>query len=345
MFSGNKNNSLYLFIILIILLFTGSALTACSSQQKLQSITFGATNSPMSLLVWLTDELGYFKKQGIQLDLQEYPSGKRALAALLRGEQELVISAETPFVIASFKRSDLRIYGTLGQSDNDVRVLARTDHEIRNPVDLRGKIIATQKGSAVHFFLSSFLLKHHIISSDITIRYLKAEELPAALASGDVDAISMRDPVLAQAKQKTGENKVVEFSEPGLYTKTYNLVGSDNFTRKYPGVMQKILSAMNETAEFMSSNPGQAIDLAARKLQLSDERMMDIWPGIRISVTLDQGLLSTLQEEARWAVSTGLIKNTEILNGQIPDFLTRLNPQPLSKAVPNAVGLIGVIQR
>ena len=345
MFSGNKNNNRYLFFILIILLFTGSALTSCSSQQKLQSITFGATSSPMSLLVWLTDELGYFTKHGIQLNMQEYPSGKRALAALLRGEQELAVSAETPFVIASFKRSDLRIYATLGQSDNDVRVLARADHGIRNPDDLRGKTIGTQKGSAVHFFLSSFLLKHQINSSDISIRYMKAEELPAAFSNGHVDAISMRDPILARAKEKTGENKVIEFSEPGLYTKTYNLVGSDNFTRKYPGVMQKILSALNETAEFIGSNPRQAIDLAARKLQLSDERMMEIWPGIRISVTLDQGLLSTLQEEARWAVSTGMIKNTELINGQIPDFLTRLNPQPLSIAVPNAVGLIGVIQR
>lgn len=334
-----------LFNVLIILITVAAGSAACTDQKKLQSIPFGTPKSPMSLLVWLTEELGYFKQQGIKLEIQEYPSGKRALAALLRGEQALAVSAETPFVIASFTQPDLRLYATLGQSDNDIRVLARTDHGIQHPADLRGKTIATQRGSAVHFFLSSFLLKHHINSGDIKIQFMKAEELPAALASGDIDAISMRDPILSQTRKLTGENKVVEFSEPGLYTKTYNLVGSKNFTEKYPGVMQKILSALNEAAVYVDAHPQQAIDLATTRLLLSRKRIMALWPGIRLSVTLDQGLLTALQEEAQWAVSSGLIKENEFVNGKMPDLLKRLNPLPLSKAVPHAVGLIGIIQR
>jgi len=50
-------------------------------------------------------------------------------------------------------------------------------------------------------------------------------------------------------------------------------------------------------------------------------------------------LLTTLQEEAQWAVATGQVKGG---NDRFPDFLTRLDSAPLARAVPHAVGLIGV---
>ncbi len=329
----------------ILVIFSSLWLSACDNKPPLQSISMGAPQSTQASLIWLTDDLGFFEEQGIQLDLHAHPSGKRALAAMLRGEVKLAVTAETPFVIASFKRDDLRLYASMGQSDNELRILARRDHGINQPADLRGKTIATQQGSAVHFFLSSFLLYYQLDSTSTSTRFMKAEDLPAALTKGDIDAFSMREPYLSQAKKLIGIDKLVEFSVPGLYTKSYNLVGTADFDNNHPGVIRKILFALNKGANYADKNPDKALQIISRKLQLPQVTVASLLSDMRLSVTLNQGLLITLQEEAQWAVTTGLIKPDKQSDTQIPDFLTRINSTPLEEAIPYAVGLIGIKPR
>lgn len=330
------------FLSAALIIFSSLWLTACTAPDKQQRISIGTPHSALASLLWLTEELGFFKQQGLNIELHPYPSGKRALAAMMRGEEELAATAETPFVIASFKRDDLRLYASMGQSDNELRVLARRNHGITRPADLKGKIIATQENSAVHFFLTSFLLYHQLELVADNTRFMKAEDLPDALASGDIDAFSMRDPFVSQARKMIDSDKLVEFSVPGLYTRTYNIVGSNEFINKHPGTMEKILYALNEGANYIDSHPQNAMDIVSQRYQIPLDRVTALWADMRLSVTLNQGLLTTLQEEAQWAVSAGLIKQSKLKDGQIPDFLTRLDPAPLAKAIPHAVGLIGI---
>ncbi len=299
-----------------------------------ERIVLGSPRSPLTSLLWLSDELGLFAKHGIAPELHDYPSGKRALGGLLNNEVDLAATAETPFVIAAFTHRDLRLYATMGQSDNEIRVLARRDHGIETASDLAGRTIATQRGSAVHFFLDSFLL-YHGLNGRVQVRFLKAEALPGALVAGTVDAIAMRDPYLSEARESLAENQVIEFAEPGLYTKTYNLVGRADFLLRHPGAMEKLLRALAEGAGYARRDPEGAITIVARRLAVPRARIAALWPDIRLDITLNQGLLTTLQEEARWAIRQGLAEPPP------PPLPERLDMAPLSRAVPHAVGLIG----
>lgn len=340
----NKYSS-YCCKYIAILLICGLSLVSCSDSDDLLHINLATPKSTLTSLVWITKELGYFKEQGIDLELREYPSGKRALKSMLNNEVDLAISAETPFVIESFKHDDLRLYATLGQSDNEVRILARRDFGINEAANLKGKTFATQAGSSVHFFLTSFILYHQLSSSDTRIKFMKAEQLSAAISSGDIDAISMREPYLNQIYNEIGSDKLIEFSMPGLYTKTYNIVGVEGFADKYPGAMEKILFALNKGANYIDENTEKSVRLISKVLQLPLDRVTSLWPDMRLSVTLNQGLLSALKEEAQWAVSIGLIKWNSQSEVKAPDFVTRLDPVPLESSVPFAVGLIGVKPR
>ncbi len=319
-------------------------LTGCDNKQPVQTISLGAPQSMLPSLIWLSDELGFFKEQGIELKLRAYPSGKRALEAMMEGKEELAATAETPFVIACFERDDLRLYATMGQSDSEVLILSRRDHGINQPSDLENKTIATQQGSALHYFLTSFMLYHQFDPENSKISFMKVEDLHLALARGDVDAIAIREPFLSKAKSLIDHDKLSEFTAPGLYTKTYNLVGSSDFTTKHPGAMAKILSALSKGATYADNYPQKAIDIITEKLNLSREQVVSLWPQVRLSITLNQGLLSTLQEEALWVTDIGLIKTNKYKNESIPDFLKYIDPSPLRQAIPYAVGLIGIRQ-
>lgn len=315
-------------------------LGACSSESSQPHIRLGAPLSTQASLAWLTHELGLFEKAGARVELVPYPSGKRALQDLLKDRLDLAISAETPFAIAAFDHSDLRLFSTLGKSDDEVRVLARRDHGIQSPADLSGKTIATQRNSAVHFFLTSFLLYHGLDLEEVTVRFMKAEALAPALARGEVDAISMRDPILEEAKQAIGEGGWVEMSVPGLYTKTYNLLGRAEFVHKYPGAMERILQALIQAGEYLERHPVQARKLIAARIGLSESRLEQLWPSLHFRVSLSQGLLVTLQEEAVWALAVDAAGNGE--SATIPDFLLLLDLDPLSRVAPDSVGIIGL---
>ncbi len=314
-------------------------LTGCGSPEPVPHVVLGAPISAQASLIWLADDLGYFTARRIDVDMRPYPSGKRALAGMLGGEVEFAVTAETPFAIAAFEHPGLRLYATIGKSDNDMRILARRDHAIATPSDLKAKTIATQRASAVHFFLSSFLLYQGVNPGQVSLAFMKAEELPTALASGEVDAISMREPFLSRAKKLVDERKLIEFGVPGLYTKTYNIAGPGDFVVTHPGVMERFLAALNDASRFAETHPDEAIAIIAARLGVRPEALARLWPDLRLRVTLNQGLLTTLREEAHWALSEGIVVPG---SRGIPDFLALLDPTPLEQALPHAVGLIGI---
>lgn len=314
-------------------------LSACSRPPAPDTVVLNTPHSQLTSLVWLTRELGLFSRHRLDVQLQAYPSGKRALQALLDGHGQLALTAETPFVIAAFTHPRLRLFATLGQSDNEIRILARADRGIHVPADLRDHVIATQRGSAVHFFLSSFLLYHGIPEQAVRIRFLKAEALAPAFIQGSVDAISMRDPILHAAASGLEPGQITEFAEPGLYTKTYNLVGPADYPAQNPGVLERLLQALDAAARYAEAHPRDTIERIARAIDVPASRITREWDDMRLAVSLNQGLLTTLQEEARWVIENRLV---EPIPDQVPDFLARLDPGPLSRAVPDAVGLIGI---
>jgi len=192
----------------------------------------------------------------------------------------------------------------------------------------------------VHFFLSGFLLYHGLDPAGIELRFMKAEELAGALISEEADAISMRDPILEDARRGIGRGKWIEMSVPGLYTKTYNLVGRAEFPKKYPGMVEKILKVLIEASEYIEQRPRQARKLMASRLGLSRQQLERLWPSLQFRVSLSQGLLVTLKEEAAWAATSGGLEKAP--PGNMPDFLSLLDIGPLSRVAPDAVGLIGL---
>ncbi len=333
---GITRAPLVLGLLLSVLLVVG-----CDVERGTQPVVrLGAQVSVQSALVWIALDSGAFAREGVEVRLVPYPSGKRALQGLLRGDVDLAIVAETPLAIAVPSHPELRLFATVGQSDNNVCLLARRDR-VPSAAELRGRVIATQRGSAVHFFLSSFLLDQGIPESEVTIRFLPVESLADALVSGEVDAISMRDPVLERAEARLGALSL-RLCRPGLYTKTYHLVGTDTFTRSHPGTMERLLRALERAARMAREEPGRARRLLSARLEIPPERLHQLWRRVEYRLGLSQALLVSLQEELRWAVEAGLLPSRTLEPDRLPDFLTLFQPAPLQAVLPGSVGVIGV---
>lgn len=306
-----------------------------NAAQSAVKISIGFPREPISALTIIAHAKGYFAAQGLNVTaVDKYPSGKRALEGLLAGEVDVTTAADVPIVFNSFAGSDFKLIATVGSSDNEVKIIARRDRNIEAPHDLRGKHIATQRASAVHFFMDSFFVKHQIGDDEVTVSFDDAENLPAALVLGDIDAFSMREPFIGEAKGELGERAIV-FAEPGLYLKTCNLVASADFVQQHPEAVEKVVRALIEAEAFARAHRDEAIQLVADALRVPEPDIRRVWPDFDFRISLDQALLGYLEDEARWMIKNGLTDGTDV-----PNYLDFLHLQALKHVKPATVSVI-----
>lgn len=302
--------------------------------QTQEAAVLGLALQPPSALVFIAQQEGYFTRAGLALTVKEYVSGKRALEGMLAGDVNLITSADVPFVINSFDRLDLRLVATICATDDDPRIVARKDRGINKPEDLRGKRVATQKASAVHFFLHNFLGKYGLTEGDVKLSFMKPEELVPALVAGHIDAFSMREPYTSQARQTLGE-RVVVFAGPGLYHRTDNVMALSSFLQARPQVVSRLLTALLQAEELAARDPQQANQIIAARLGISAAEAATVTRGFDLRVGLDQSMLRSLEDIARWAMREKLTAQSTM-----PNYLPMLYLDGLEATRPEAITII-----
>ena len=299
-----------------------------------EAVALGVALRPSSALVFIAQQQGYFTQAGLTATIKEYPSGKRAIEGMLAGEVNVSTGADVPFVVSSFARSDLRLLATISAADDDPRIVARKDRGIRQPADLRGKRVATRKGSSVHFFLHHFLRRYGLTERDVKLSFMKDEELTPALAAGQIDAFSAREPQTSQARRALGD-RAVFFAGPGLYRCTENLVSLSSFLQARPQVAPKLLTALLQAEDLAAREPQQASQIIAGRVGITAPEAAAEIAGLDLRVRLDQSLLQTLEDIARWAMREQLTAP-----GPMPNYLPLLYLEGLAATRPEAITII-----
>jgi ABC-type nitrate/sulfonate/bicarbonate transport system substrate-binding protein len=261
--------------------------------------------------------------------------GKEALEGMLKGECDLATAAEPPVVEYAQQRDDFRVLAALQNSDNLNRIVARADRSIANPEDLRGKRIATTKGTAPHYFLELFLERHGLKAKDVGLVFMQSDELLGAITSGRVDAVSMTNKVISQAQEALQANAVL-LEEPGLYRNYYLLLATANLLEKRPGVAVRLLRALVKAEDFIRKRPDEtsAIIRASHGRKVSPSEIRELLVDYRYELTLEHGMLMGLEDTGRWMV---------VLAGSgqrpMPNFLNLISADALRAVAPDAVKL------
>ena len=305
------------------------------SAEKSEPLRLGLAMQPSSGLFMIALEKGMFSANGLDVSVKEYPSGKRAMIeGLFTGRVDAVTTADTPIVFAGLDRSDFRIVASIFFADNVNRIIARKDAGIAKPTDLARKHVATQKASAVHFFLHLFLLEHGFSDKAIQLSFMKAEELPKALAGGEIDAFSMREPYISRAKAMLGGNAVI-FSASGIYEQVEEVVVTEDIIDKKPETVRKLLQALLQAEAFIDDYPEQSMTIIAHRLGVDRSSIKDIWPEVKLRVSLEQSLVLRLEDQAYWAIKAGLTSHTAV-----PNYLSVIHTESLEAIRPDAVSII-----
>ncbi len=300
-----------------------------------EKIKFGVEISMLPSAVWVAENKGYFQKEGLEIEIKEFDSGRTALSTMLtEGGLDMVTVAQTPVMFNSFSRNDYAILAAMVYSDNDVKVLGRQDKGIKNASDLKGKRIGITKSSSGHFFLGLLLTHNGLGISDVETVDLKAAELAQALADGRVEAISTWEPHISNAQKLLGE-KAVLLESKGIFREDFYFVSNKDFIKNHPQTLERFLKAIEKGEEFISKNREESVGIVAKRIKTDREIIARLWDIFEFELMLDQSVLMCLEDEARWAIKNNLVSATKL-----PNYLDFIYLEALEAVKPEAVTVI-----
>jgi NitT/TauT family transport system substrate-binding protein len=277
----------------------------------------------------------YFSLNGLNLTPSKYDTGFAALGGLLNHEVDIVVgTTEFPVVGKALQRENFLIIGNIDKVEL-IYLLGRKDRGIEKVSDLQGKRIGTTFGTVAHFHLGRFLNLHGIAIHDTTLVDLKKpEEWVNAVVDGRIDAVATAQPYALFAKHRLGEKGIawpVQSGQPAHGV----VITSNQWLTKHPDGTRRFLQSLAQAEEYLLLHPAEAKAILQKQLNLDTAYVETIWPQNQFSLSLDQALVATMEDEARW-----LIRNNLTSEENVPNFLDYIYEEPLKAIRAHAVSII-----
>ena len=294
-------------------------------------ITIGASQT--AILVWIAQERGYFRDQGIDVEIRQFQSGLRAADAVINGHADLSTTSETAFVTRSFDRPDLRILATISASETS-RLIARGDRAIVTARDLVGKRIGVTLGSIGEYFLTRYLTLNGVPAAAAKLVDLRPEDIAEQLEKGEVDAGLTWEPFVRNAELALKDNVV---TLPQQFDQIYYfmLVSTQSWMDENPAEARSILRAIVLAENYAAEHPSEVKLLLRKLFDLSADHVEYLWRLHNLHVSLPQGLLFVLEQQAEWHIGKKLIGATTV-----PNYLGFVVADPLREIRDSSVGIV-----
>ncbi len=301
------------------------------SGEPLEKVSFAYTYQPQSTLAHVAMAKGYFAEEGLDMQPLMRDFGKEALQALLESKADFATVAETPVMFSGLRGDTIFVIANIEASTTNNAIVAKKSAGINAPGDLKGKRVGFTPGTTSDFFLDSFLTANGLTRQDIHPIALKPDEMRDALIAAKADAVSTWNYPLTLIAQALGGDGVL-FYDRQIYTETFNIAAQQDFVRTKPETVKRFLRALVKAEEFVAKNPDAAQTIMAAATKIDKSLIQDVWNAFNYRVVLDQKLLLTLEDEARWAIKNRLTDKTTM-----PDYASYIHSDSLRAVRPEAV--------
>ncbi len=277
---------------------------------------------------------GLFAEAGVTVQTQSFLLGKDALKSVLDGKADLAVVADTPFMFAVFGGSDVAILACISQGRRTLAVVAHQDHGISTPQDLVGKSIGLTMGANFPFFLDAMLESNRVDSTSVKRVNLKTDESIAAFKAGTVDAAVVFQPYLAQLQNDLGSRMQTFYAED-VYAFRFMLVGKSAYIDSHPEEIARVLKGLIAANQSIRSDPDKARKQVGEVVKVDDAIMRKLFEPADYEISLDQAMLTALDDQTRWAMKQQIVKE-----GPMPNYLHLMKYQSLEAVSPSSVRIV-----
>ncbi|YCH22265.1 sulfonate ABC transporter substrate-binding protein [Pseudomonas sp. D1-3] len=205
--------------------------------------------------------------KGIDVKWTEFPGGPQLLEGLNVGSVDFGTTGETPPVFAQAAGADLLYVAFEPPAPASEAILVAKDSPINSVAELKGKKVALNKGSNVHYLLVRALQEAGLNYSDIQPVYLPPADARAAFERGSVDAWVIWDPFQAAAEQQLRARTLVDGK--GLVSNHQFYLATRSYAEQHPEVVEALVEEIRAIGEWVKVNNDAATAQVAPLLGLS----------------------------------------------------------------------------
>ncbi|MBB3221497.1 sulfonate ABC transporter substrate-binding protein [Pseudoduganella umbonata] len=204
--------------------------------------------------------------QGVTVQWTEFPAGPQLLEGLNVGSIDFGTVGEAPPIFAQAAGAALVYVGNEPPSPHSEAIVVPKDSKLRSVADLKGKRVALNKGSNVHYLLLRALEQAGVPWKDIQPVYLPPADARAAFERGAVDAWVIWDPFFAAAEKQLGARVLADGK--GLVANHQFYLAARDWARANPALQQVLLEEIGKVDDWGRDNPKEVTAILAAQTGL-----------------------------------------------------------------------------
>ncbi|MBU3847337.1 MAG: sulfonate ABC transporter substrate-binding protein, partial [Candidatus Acinetobacter avistercoris] len=256
--------------VIITSLVAGAMLISGCGKKEAETVTLNIGFQKYGILP-IVKERGTLEKtlkdQGVNIRWVEFPAGPQLLEGLNVGSVAFGEAGEAPPIFAQAANSNLVYVANQPAAPKAEALIVQKDSNIKTVQDLKGKRIALNKGSNVHYLLLKVLEANKLKLEDIDVVYLPPSDARAAFERGAVDAWVIWDPFFAAAEQQIGARVIA--TGQNLVSNHQFYLADRKFAEKNPNILKTVVAELNETTQWVAQNQNEASKLLEKPTGLS----------------------------------------------------------------------------
>lgn len=321
--------------LVALLVLTAAGLDFLNSKKSgnLEAINFGAIPSGSAILVYIAQDQGFFEKNGLAVNIKDYPTGIGTTDALLAREVEIAWAAELPLIRKAFAQKEIRAFAVSSRFD-DQYLFGLRDRGIESLSDLNGKTIGIPKNTIAEFYLARLLEANNLDIKDVRLADVPPPQSQNALASSTIEGVVTWEPFSSQIKKQFADRVAawpIQRSQPGYGI----MMAKPDWLEDNQETVARFLKSLVLAEDFLIRNPAEAKKILKTRIAYDDDFLETFWSENQFFLSLDQSLVLAMEDEARWLINSGLVEETTV-----PDFLDYISEASLKKIKPGAVNII-----
>src|SRR5581483_2166307 len=224
------------------------------------TIAVGGKAALYYLPLALAERLGYFRDEGLKVEILDFPGGAKALQAMMGGSADVVSGGFDHVVVMQARGQKLVSFVLQGATPAiSLGVAKSKSASWHGPQSLKGmKIGVTAPGSSTHMFVDALLARGGLQPDDVS-SVGAGPSAVAAMQAGQIDALAHIEPVISMLERSGAIDVEYEtVSEKGstalfgsalpagcLYTR-------ESFVRDNPNTVQALASAMVRALKWLA---------------------------------------------------------------------------------------------
>ena len=271
--------------IIGIALFAAVSLAQAQIEKRDVHIAVGGKVALYYLPLTITERLGYFKDEGLNVRISDFAGGSRSLEAVVGGSADVVSGSYEHTINMHSRKINFQAFVLSGASPQiSVGIAARHAANYRSPKDLKGlKVGVSAPGSSTNMVINYVLAQGGLKPTDVAIIGIGTggSTVIAAVDQGRVDVVSQTDPAMTML-EKDGKIKIIaETRTPEGTQKLFggpmpaaSLYAPVEFVKKNPHTVQALTNAMVRALLWMQeASPQQILNTVPEEYLLGNKAM------------------------------------------------------------------------